>query len=150
VIDRVSDSSNTHEERAAERERDASVNFLRSIRVRWATNLGYAVLLVIMALTPSTFRVTELSVPDWFAHGVAYGIQAALIFWALLPSIGRHRALLMGVVGASVFGMVTEGLQLLQPGRSVEFNDFVANSVGAMLVCGVIAGLGRYSAGIER
>ena len=119
-------------------------------RVRWAANLGYAILLVIMALIPSTSLVTELSVPDWFAHGVAYGIQAALIFWALLPSIGRHRALLMGVVGASVFGMVTEGLQLLQPGRSVEFNDLVANTVGAILVCGMIAGLGRFSAGIER
>ena len=150
MIDRVSGSSNTNEEKAAEREGDASVNILRSIRVRWAANVGYAILLVIMALIPTTSRVTELSVPDWFAHAVAYGIQAALIFWALLPSISRHRALLMGVVGASVFGMVTEGLQLLQPVRSVEFKDLVANTAGALLVCGIIAGLGRYSAGIER
>ncbi len=150
MIDWVSGSSNTHEEKAAEREGNPSVEFLRSIRVRWATNVGYAILLLIMALIPSTSRVMELSVPDWFAHATAYGIQSALIFWASLPSIGRRRALVIGVIGASVFGMVTEGLQLLQPGRSVEFKDLVSNTLGALLVCGIVAGVGGFGKGIEQ
>ncbi len=32
---------------------------------------------------------------------------------------------------------------MLQPGRTVELKDLVANAVGALLVCGVIAVAGR-------
>jgi VanZ family protein len=110
---------------------------------RWATNAGYAILLVIMALLPSTSSIAELAPPDWISHAVAYGIQTALVFWACLPTKGRNRALLLGVVGASAFGIVTEALQLFQPSRSVELKDLAANSVGALLVGGLIVVAGR-------
>jgi len=111
--------------------------------LRWATNAGYAILLVIMALVPSMSSIAELSPPDWISHAVAYGVQAALIFWACLPTRGRNRALLIGVVGASGFGIVTEALQFFQPSRSVELEDLAANSVGALLVCCLIVGVAR-------
>ena len=106
--------------------------------IRWAINGVYAILLVIMALVPSTSSIAELSPPDWLAHSLAYGLQAALLYWACLPWLGRNRAMLCGVVGASGFGFVTEALQLLQPSRAVELKDLAANTVGAVIVCGLI------------
>jgi VanZ family protein len=92
-----------------------------------------------MALLPPSSLVTSLSPPDWLAHAAAYGVQAGLVAWALMPGLGRRGALVGGVIGASAFGLVTEGLQLLGPGRSVELADVVANMAGAILVCGAIA-----------
>ncbi len=111
--------------------------------LRWTVNLAYAVILVIMAVVPSTPRIAQLSMPDWCAHAAAYGLQAALLFWACRPSFSRGRAMVLGVVGASAFGMATEALQILQPERSVELKDLVANSAGALLICVVIAVAGR-------
>jgi len=98
----------------------------------------YAILLVFMALVPSTSSIAELSPPDWLSHSLAYGLQAALLHWACLPWLGRKRAMLCGVIGASGFGFVTEALQLLQPTRAVELKDLAANTVGAVLVSGLI------------
>ncbi len=78
-------------------------------------------------------------VPDWLAHATAYGIQTGLLFWALTPLVGVRSGLVGGLFGAVSFGAVTEALQFLQPGRTVEFRDVVANSVGALVVCAVIA-----------
>lgn len=145
MIVRVNETSNTDGTNAAANDGERIC-----VKLRWAANAGYAVLLVIMALIPSSSQLSQLSVPDWIAHATAYGIQAALIFWASSPSIGRRRALAMGFVGASVFGVVTEGLQLLHPGRSVELMDLVANTLGGMVVCGFIIGVDRIRAGIAR
>jgi VanZ family protein len=110
---------------------------------RWVANGGYAILLMIMAILPSsTLTAVGSSVPDWLAHGVAYGIQMALVYWAALPSLGHGRSLVVGVVAAGAFGLVTEGLQFLQPARTVELKDLAANAVGALIFCGVIAGRG--------
>lgn len=117
-----------------------------SIVFRWAANGGYAILLVTMAVLPSTLTGVGSSVPDWLAHAVAYGIQMALVYWAALPSLGHRRSLAVGVVAAGVFGAVTECLQFLQPARTVELKDLAANAVGALICCGVIACIGWRSA----
>jgi VanZ family protein len=110
-----------------------------------AVNGGYAVLLVIMAVLPSTSKAVALfSLPDWFAHAMAYGIQMALVYWASLPSLGHHRSLVLGVVAAGAFGLVTEGLQYFQPGRTVELRDLEANIAGALIFCTVIVAAGRF------
>lgn len=124
-------------------QKDLDLRF--GLPLRWAVNGGYALLLIIMAVLPSTSRVAELSVPDWLAHSAAYGVQAALLYWASLPSLGQTRALAAGVIGAAAFGVATEGVQLFHPGRDVEFKDVAANCVGALLVCGVIAGVRRFA-----
>ncbi len=121
----------------------SSMKHRPGIIFRWAANGGYAILLVIMAIVPSsTLTAVGSSVPDWLAHGVAYGIQMALVYWAALPSLGHGRSLVVGVIAAGAFGLVTEGLQFLQPARSVELKDLIANAVGALIFCGVIAGIG--------
>lgn len=73
------------------------------------------------------------SVPDWLAHGVAYGIQAGLIFWAVPATATTRSRARAGLIGAVVFGAATEALQLLQPARSTELVDVVANGVGAAI-----------------
>jgi VanZ family protein len=110
-----------------------------NVASRWAVNAGYAILLVVMAVIPQTTVAAVSMVPDWFAHASAYGIQTGLLFWALAPLVGVRSALVGGLLGAVSFGAVTEVLQVLQPGRAVEFRDVVANSVGAMVVCVIIA-----------
>ena len=130
------------DDRAMTSARVANPNPSRTLR--WATNFLYAVLLVIMALIPSTFQVAELSVPDWLAHALAYGFQAGLLFWAVVPSLGPRRGLAGAFLGATAFGVATEGLQLLQPARTVELKDLLANTVGAMVACGIIVFTGRF------
>ncbi len=116
------------------------------IIIRWTANGGYAILLVTMAVLPSTLTTVGSSVPDWLSHAVAYGIQMALVYWAALPSLGHRRSLAVGVVAAGAFGGVTECLQFLQPSRTVELTDIVANTVGALAACGVIVAFDRKSA----
>lgn len=109
--------------------------FRRSILpLRWAINAGYAILLVVMAVMPHTSSVAVSLVPDWLAHASAYGIQAGLLIWALSPVVGGAGALAAGILGAGLFGAATEALQFLQPERTVEFRDVVANGVGAIVV----------------
>lgn len=102
--------------------------------LRWAINVGYAILLIVMAVMPQTSSVAVSVVPDWLAHATAYGIQAGLLFWALSPIFGGAGALAAGILGAGLFGAATEVLQFLQPERTVEFRDVVANGVGAIVV----------------
>jgi len=151
VIDNESVSSITDDGRGRT-EFDPSA-FLQQKRprivFRWAANVGYAIFLVIIAVLPSTSAAPSLWVPDWFAHAAAYGIQAALLYWASLPSLGHRRSLVVGVVGAGSFGVVTESLQFFQPERAVELKDLAANIVGALLVCFVIACAGRFELGRE-
>lgn len=143
MIDEAWGPSNEDEKLAPARSEADSLESTnrRPSTLQWVANIGYAAVLVVMALLPSTSVVSDLSVPDWLAHAIAYGIQSVLVYWASLPMLDRRRALAVGVVTASTFGVLTEGLQLLQPGRSVEFKDLVANTAGALLMCGVVAGV---------
>lgn len=111
--------------------------------LRWLANLSYAGVLVVMAVLPSSSLVTAVSFPDWFAHAIAYGVQAGLLYWALLPSFQTGRALVTGAVGAMVFGSLTEGLQVLQPSRSVELLDLTANFAGILAMSVAIVGASR-------
>jgi VanZ family protein len=109
-----------------------------AIARRWLFNLGYAILLIVLALVPSAALSTTLVIPDCFAHAVAYGVQAGLLFWALKPTLGRAKSLAMGGFGAILFGLCTECLQLLQPERTVELRDVVANTIGVIAAAGAI------------
>jgi len=110
-----------------------------AVTFRRAIVAAYSVFLIVAALAPPSTLGGLTSLPDWVAHALAYGVQAGLLFWAMAPTLGRGRALVIGVVGAVGFGVVTEVLQLLQPGRAVELKDLLANTVGAVSVCAAIA-----------
>jgi VanZ family protein len=120
------------------------------VPLRWAINAGYAILLVVMAVVPRPSSVVVSLGPDWLAHGSAYGIQAGLLIWALSPVLGGAGALVAGILGAGLFGAATEALQFLQPERSVELRDVVANGAGAIVVGLAIALVRRTGSGRSR
>jgi VanZ family protein len=106
--------------------------------------------LIVMAVMPHPSSAVVSLAPDWLAHASAYGIQAGLLIWALSPVLGGAGALVAGIVGAGLFGAATEALQFLQPERSVEFRDVVANSVGAIVVGLAVALVTRSGSGRSR
>jgi VanZ family protein len=95
-----------------------------------AANLVYAAVLLFLGVAPDLPNVA-VEIPDFAAHGIAYAAHTALMFALLLPSIGRGRAAIFALAGAVLYGALVEALQLLQPARTVEFRDLLANSVGA-------------------
>jgi len=122
-------------------------------RNRWlqalvALNVIYAALLAVLAISPRAPGASE--VPDGLAHAVAYGIQAILLYAMLVQKWPSGQALVTGCLGATAFGALTEGLQMLQPTRSTEVMDIVADACGALaaaalvtLVCFARITLGR-------
>jgi VanZ family protein len=106
--------------------------------------VAYGVMLVVMALIPSPPDLVGVAVSDWLVHGLAYGAQAVLVFWAGLPSVGVRRSMAAGVLGAALLGLATEALQWIQPARTAEIRDLVANLVGAVVACGIAGSIARF------
>lgn len=94
-----------------------------------AANLLYAVVLLSLGILPT---LPGARVPDHAAHALAYGFQAGLLYLFLLPSQSRRTAALLAAAGAIVYGGLVEALQLVQPSRTFEIVDLVANAVGAV------------------
>lgn len=101
----------------------------RRLLVLVGLNVMYATLLMALAVSPQA--PGPANVPDRLAHAVAYGIQAILLFLMLALVKPTTQALVIGCLGAVAFGICTEGLQLLQPTRSTELMDIVADACGA-------------------
>jgi VanZ family protein len=106
-------------------------------RTAIAANVVYAVVLLTLGLIPDVPQVLP-GFTDVVAHAVAYSVQALLLFVLLLPSAGRERAALLSAAGAIAFGGLVEALQLVQPARSVEFRDLVANTLGAAITASIL------------
>jgi VanZ family protein len=108
----------------------------------------YSVLLVILAVIPPSIGDLMWRFPDRLAHALAYGGQAGLLYWAVAEFASRSAAAVSAFAGAFAFGLLTEGLQLFQPARSVEIGDLAANGIGAAAACGLIV-IARALAGRE-
>jgi len=106
---------------------------MRAGRVRRfviVANLVYAASLLFLGIVPDV-PAAAVDIPDYVAHGIAYAAHTVLMFALLLPSIGRGNAAVLAFVGAVIYGGLVEALQFLQPARTVEIRDILANSVGA-------------------
>ena len=95
-----------------------------------AANLVYAVSLLFLGVAPDVPDVA-VDIPDFAVHGIAYAAHTALMFALLLPSVGRGNAAILAFAGAVLYGGLVEALQFLQPARTVEMRDLLANAVGA-------------------
>ncbi len=102
-----------------------------------AANLVYAVSLMLLGVAPDVPSVA-VNIPDFVAHGIAYAAHTALIFALFLPTVGRGNAAILAFAGAVVYGGLVEVLQFLQPARTVEIRDLLANSVGAGTAAAVL------------
>jgi VanZ family protein len=96
-------------------------------------NAAYAGLLVLLALAPSP-PAPGIEVSDTLAHAAAYGLQALLLYFLFARFSRPSIAIPIAALTAVAFGAITEGLQLLQPSRSVEVGDLLANTAGAVIV----------------
>jgi VanZ family protein len=105
------------------------MSFTRKKRLA-AANILYAGLLLGLGMVPT---LPAAGVPDHTAHALAYAAQAGLLFIFLLPSQSRGTAAFLAAAGAIVYGGIIEALQLVQPARSFEVADLVANATGAVL-----------------
>ena len=74
------------------------------------------------------------AVQDTHVHAVAYGFQAAILYWVLSRAMLPLLALAAGWIGAGALGVLTETLQLLVVARSSETVDVVADLFGASVV----------------
>jgi VanZ family protein len=127
-----------------EADRGRSLGTQRQRRAWILVNAGYASILVILALAPSSLA-PGLQIPDSVAHATAYGLQALLLYFLFL-FVGSSRpwtSVVAAALCAVGFGLFTEALQLLQPARSVEFRDIMANSVGVAIAGAGITGINR-------
>jgi VanZ family protein len=109
----------------------------RRLQVLVGLNVLYAALLVVFAVSPHSPGAAE--VPDRLAHAVAYGVQAILLCTMLAQEWPIGQALVTGCLGAAAFGVLTEGLQMLQPTRSTELMDIVADACGALAAGALVA-----------
>ena len=110
-----------------------------------AVNIVYAGVLLRLSLMAVPFEVPVLSRADWLAHGLAYGIQTALLFalvkeiTALATKPGEICGLALAAVGTFAFGAAMEVLQLLQPTRCFQVMDLVANGVGVVVAVTILS-----------
>jgi VanZ family protein len=105
-------------------------------RTVWANGrIVYPVLLAIgiVNLSGTEDPATPGFIPsfDKLAHFGVYGLLATLLF-RLIPTASRNGlSALVIVLAVSLFGLSDEIHQAFTPGRSVEFADWVADTLGA-------------------
>src|ERR1039458_572616 len=114
------------------------------MRKRWLWLLPLAVAGTIVWLSAQSHYPMGIQLPpplDKLAHASVFGCLALVLDMALrhnrrgLPMYRRH---LLGFLAGALFGATDEWHQFFVPGRSCEFGDWVADSVGGGL--GLLAG----------
>jgi VanZ family protein len=105
-------------------------------------NLVYAGALIALALIPHTpAALRGITVSDVVAHAIAYGLQAGMLLLLLRSLLATIPAYLLSWLGASLFGLLTELLQMPLKARSAELADLAADAIGAALVLVVLRGV---------
>lgn len=97
----------------------------QSSRRRWAFALAVAGL-VVVASSRSAVAGPAINNFDKVVHFSVYGLLGTLVLRALG---GRHGGWAVAIV--SLFGVSDEIHQYFTPGRSMEFGDWVADTLGA-------------------
>jgi VanZ family protein/UDP-2,3-diacylglucosamine pyrophosphatase LpxH len=114
------------------------------MRLRWLWILPLAVAAAIIWLSAQSHYPMGVQLPpplDKFAHASVFGLLALALDLALRlnqPGLPMYRRHLLVFVAVSCFGATDEWHQLFVPGRSCEFGDWVADTVGGGL--GLLAG----------
>lgn len=80
----------------------------------------------------------EIVKPDKFIHAMMFGVQAFLFILPYRkvkvdPKLFRKKIVLIAILVA-IWGLATECIQLQVPGRSFEWMDWLADSVGVLFV----------------
>ena len=97
----------------------------------------YAILIFILSASPSISPPPGFVLEDKIYHFIEYGVFSLLLFLVFFTSgreyLRKHVFLLSTLVGMA-YAVSDEIHQKFVPGRSSEFLDFVADSLGIVLV----------------
>lgn len=75
----------------------------------------------------------DIPYQDKFGHFFVFGLLAILVVRVFFESAHPWRGTIVAVLITSAYGVFDEFHQSLTPGRSVEFADWVVDTVGAMV-----------------
>ncbi len=108
----------------------------------WGPPLAWATLIFLLS-SSSLKHAPALDQPlsDKAAHAVFFGILSLLLFRAFhrVAAFSWGRAALLAVVITSLYGALDEYHQSFVPMRSLELADWVADTMGALVVMGIVA-----------
>ena len=110
--------------------------------VRLGPGATYLVGVFVLGLVPGGAPPAHVS--DKLAHAVAFGLMVPFALWAA-PYFGRDPAFrtrgVVAVLASSAAGALLEYWQAFVPYRDAEFLDWVADTVGAIVVVSICAGV---------
>ena len=95
-------------------------------------NVGYGCVLLVLAVAPRLPALPE-PVTDLDAHALAYGLEAALLYWLAYCWCSPPASAAFAWLGANAFGVCTEILQHFEPSRTSEARDMGADLFGVTL-----------------
>ncbi|MBC7365904.1 MAG: VanZ family protein [Undibacterium sp.] len=116
----------------------------QSLRGRWVYALAVAGLIVVASSRSALESGIHVANFDKVVHFSVYGLMGTLVVRAL----GRRRWG-WAVAIVSLFGVSDEVHQYFTPGRSMEFADWVADTLGAATAVAGYCGWARYRAWLE-
>lgn len=111
------------------------------MRGRWTAAIVWAVVIEALVLWPSPPHIREPFAfigLDKLVHATMFGIQAALAARAMGADARPWWPVLAAVMA---FGGLTELQQSFIPTRSMEWDDFLADSTGAIIALALLAAL---------
>jgi VanZ family protein len=89
--------------------------------------------IVVATSMPSSMVPRQLGPLDKVAHFSMYAVLAALATAAVRKHRSATGALILTVLAIAAFGAIDEWHQRFIPGRSTEFADWVADTVGGFV-----------------
>lgn len=106
--------------------------------------------LIFFASSNSKIAAPDVSGIDKAGHFIVYGWLGVL--WARVPALARLTSMgvWLAVIVASLYGITDEFHQSFTPGRGVEFDDWLADTLGALVAVTLYArwhGLRRWLEG---
>jgi hypothetical protein len=110
-----------------------------SIRMKvlcWLPALCWAGLIFMLSHRPLPEQAVWPDIPgmDKLAHAAVYGVLSVLLYFGLdrAHRMRRSTALVIAALMASLYGVLDEFHQSFVPGRSVEYADWLADTLGAV------------------
>lgn len=124
---------------------EAVTSMQTSSRRRWIWALAVAGMIVVASSCSVVESGIHVANFDKVVHFSVYGLLGTLVFRAL----GRERWG-RAVVIVSLFGVSDEMHQYFTPGRSMEFGDWVADTLGAAVAVAAYRGWAWYREWLEK
>jgi VanZ family protein len=99
---------------------------------------------------------SEVAAPGFFpdvdklSHFSVFGLLATLVLRMFFDENRPARTALFAAIGVSLYGMTDEYRQSFTPGRSVEFADWMADTLGAIVAVSAYGFWGGWRRFLER